>query len=114
MSKRRRQPEGLLAAPSDPLEQRVEQARRHNRRGEARKALILLRETCFFAGCDARLWVLYAMQSWRLGRLDDARQALRQALWLRERAHDDRRAKVIRALLAAAETGGGHTPLRAA
>jgi hypothetical protein len=64
-----------------------------------------LREECFRASSDARLWALYAAQSWRMGRRDDACQALRQAIWLRERAHEERRAQVLRALLLSAESG---------
>lgn len=111
---KRRQPPISNPRPSDPLEQRVDQARRQIRRGEPRKALVLLREACFSAGDDARLWVLYAAQSWRMGRLDDTRQALRHALWLRERAHDERRARVIRSLIAAAEAGTAFELVRAA
>lgn len=104
MAKRRGVPQPVELS-LDPLEQRVEQARRQRRRGDERKALVLLREACFVAGADARLWVLYAAQSWRMGRLDDTRQALRQALWLRERAHDEPRAKVLRSLIALADAG---------
>jgi Flp pilus assembly protein TadD len=111
---KRRKPPVQLAAPACPLEQRVEQARRQRRRGDARKALVLLREACFLAGADARLWVLYAAQTWRMGRLDDTRHALRQALWLRERAHDEPRARVVRSLLEAAEAGAAFATLRAA
>jgi hypothetical protein len=49
-----------------------------------------------------------------MGRLDETRQALRHALWLRERAHDEPRARVIRALLAAAEAGSAFDAARAA
>lgn len=113
MAKRRHIP-AFPSSQSDPLEQRVEQARRQNRRGEPRKALVLLREACFSAGGDARLWTLYAAQCWRMGRLDDTRQALRQALWLRERANDERRARVLRTLIAAADAGNAFDTLRAA
>ena len=111
---KRRHISAVTSSPSDPLEQRVEQARRQNRRGEPRKALVLLREACFCAGGDARLWTLYAAQSWRMGRLDDTRQALRQALWLRERANDEPRARVLRTLIAAADAGSAFDALRAA
>ena len=113
MSRRRSNP-GLPSEPSNPLEQRVEQARRQNRRGEPRKALVLLREACFLAGSNARLWTLYAAQSWRMGRLDDTRQALRHALWLRERDHDEPRARVLRTLIDAADAGQAFETLRAA
>lgn len=86
------------------LDQRLHQARRQRRRGDERKALLILREVCFQAASDARLWTLYAHQCWRTGRRDDACQALRQALWLREKARDEARARVLRALLSAAET----------
>jgi len=100
MSKRRR----MSPVQSDNnLEQQVQQAQRLRRRGDQRKALVLLREACFRAGSDARLWALYAMQCWRMGRADDARQAFRQALWFRERAGDAGRTRVLRALLNAAE-----------
>jgi Flp pilus assembly protein TadD len=112
MSKRRRQI--APACTPDPLEQRVEQARRQRRRGDARKALVLLREACFLAGTDARLWALYAAQSWRMGRLDDTRQALRHALWLREKNHDESRARVLRTLITAADAGTAFELLRAA
>jgi len=92
----------------------LEQARRQRRRGDARRALVLLREACFLAGTDARLWTLYGIQCWRMSRGDDARQALRQALWLRERAHDEPRARVLRRLLDAAESHLCPDSLRAA
>lgn len=103
MSSRRRP----VLAPDLPLEQRLQQARRLRQRGEERKALLILRETCFRAATDARLWTLYAAQCWRMQRRQDACQALRQALWFRERSRDSARARVVRALLAAAEAGAG-------
>ncbi|MFO7178133.1 MAG: hypothetical protein DIU78_005460, partial [Pseudomonadota bacterium] len=97
-----------------PVEARLKQAHRNRRRGDARRAFVLLREACFLAGDDARLWTLYAIQCWRMNRGDDARQALRQALWLRERAHDEPRARVLRRLLDAAESQLCPDSLRAA
>jgi Flp pilus assembly protein TadD len=109
MSKRRRFPASQQPVVVDELEQCVERARRQRRRGDDRKALVLLREACFKAGSDARLWTLYAAQSWRMGRSAEARQALTQALWLRERAHDTARANVLRSLIASVELGNGLT-----
>lgn len=104
---RRHRPAATEQLATDPLEECVERARRQRRRGDDRKALVLLREACFEAGSDARLWTLYAAQSWRMARYADARQALRQALWLRERAHDTARANVLRSLIASVELGTG-------
>jgi Flp pilus assembly protein TadD len=102
------------SSPEPTVDGRVQQARRWRRRGDDRKAMLLLREASFQAGDDARLWTLYAAQCWRMRRHDDARQALRQALWFRERAGDVARGRVIRALLLAAEAGDSRAELRAA
>jgi Flp pilus assembly protein TadD len=61
--------------------------------------MLALREACYASRCDARLWTLYAMSCLRAGRAGDGTQALRQALWLRERERDDARARVTRALI---------------
>lgn len=110
MASRRRPPP---PPPVQPQHDRLHQVRRMRRRGEDRKALLILREECFRASSDARLWAMYAAQCWRMGRREDTCQALRQAIWYRERAHDVGRVRVLRALLSAAETGH-HTALRAA
>lgn len=60
--------------------------------------MLLLREVCFQESDDARLWTLYGVQCARLGRREDAAQALGQAAWLRERNRDGRRAAVTHAL----------------
>jgi Flp pilus assembly protein TadD len=83
----------------EPLEGKLSRARRCRRRGEERRAMLLLREACFEQSDDARLWTLYGVQCARLGRRDDAIHALGQARWLRERARDTRRAAVTHALL---------------
>jgi hypothetical protein len=76
--------------------------------------MLALREACYYTGQDAKLWALYGMQCWRVRKVDDAADALRQAIWLREREPNDRRAAALKSLLAAIERG--HTPdsLRAA
>jgi Flp pilus assembly protein TadD len=94
----------LQVSPDLPLDQRVAQALKFQRRGDARKAMLILRELCFREASNPRLWTLYAVQCWRMGRRHDACQALRQALWFRERERDEARARVVRALLNAAET----------
>jgi Flp pilus assembly protein TadD len=61
--------------------------------------MLALREACYSSDSDARLWTLYAMSCLRAGRARDGAQALRQALWLRERVRDDARAQVTRRLI---------------
>lgn len=67
--------------------------------------MLLLREACFEQAGDPRLWTLYGVQCARLGRRDEAVHALGQAVWLRERCRDARRAEVTRALLERVEQG---------
>jgi hypothetical protein len=77
--------------------------------------MLSLREACHTGGQCPRLWTLYAAACVRVRRVEDARQALRQALWLRQRAKDEPRVQVTQRLLDQLESP--HTqrfPLRAA
>ena len=74
-------------------------ARRHMRRGEPRKALVTLREACLMDERDASLWTQYGTLLAQVGRVDDAAQALRHALWLRRSAGDAPRARVTERLI---------------
>ena len=82
--------------PGTPL---VLRARRLRRRGEQRRAMLILRDACHASEDSARLWTLYAAQCMRVGKRDDAIDALNRAVWLRERNSDSARAKVTRDLL---------------
>src|SRR5689334_13293114 len=77
----------------------IRRARRLDRRGDGRKAMLALREACFGARTDARLWALLGSQCFRAGRRDEALHAFRQALYFRERGRDERRATVLRRIL---------------
>ena len=81
------------------VEALVLRARTSSRRGDARKAFLLLERACCLASEDARLWALFAVQCQRMGKMDDAARAYRQAIWLRERSRDERRAAVLERLL---------------
>jgi len=94
----RRHHSKAVQEPADWLADKLGRVRRCRRRGEERRAMLLLREACFQQPQDARLWTLYGVQCARLGRREDAAQALGQATWLRERNRDERRAAVTRAL----------------
>jgi len=48
---------------------------------------------------DAVLWTRLGDALCRMSRHDDSLQAMRHALWLRERAGDERRARVTRQLI---------------
>lgn len=77
--------------------------------------MLSLREACHTGAPCPRLWTLYAVACVRVRRVDDAKHALQQALWLRQRAKDDRRVQVIERLLI--QLDAPHTPrfpLRAA
>jgi Flp pilus assembly protein TadD len=98
----------------DPVADCLNRARRQRLRGDQRKSLLLLREACCLAEHEPRLWTLYAVQCWRMGQRDEARKALRHALWQRERMQDKARAYVLRGLLLAMESAVAPELLRAA
>ena len=77
----------------------VRRALRLRRRGQARKAWLLLREACQRQASDARLWTLYGVECARLGKRDCAEKALGQAVWLRQRARQTARARTTQGLL---------------
>jgi Flp pilus assembly protein TadD len=81
-------------------------ARKHALRGERREAMLALKQACFSAPGDARLWALYAASCWRLRRYDDAARAFRQAIFLRARSDEAQRVAVLKDLLSAVEAGG--------
>jgi Flp pilus assembly protein TadD len=60
--------------------------------------MIALHEACALRPDAAALWTLYAVACVRARREGEALRALGQALWLRQRAHDERRAWVTREL----------------
>jgi len=77
--------------------------------------MLSLREACHTGGQCPRLWTLYAVACVRVRRVDDAKQALRQALWLRQRNKDEPRVQVIQRLLQQLESPNTpRFPLRAA
>ncbi len=78
---------------------------RQRRRGEHRGAMLTLREACNRDSDSARLWTLYAAACVRAGRREEATRALKQALWIRQRSHDDTRAEITRAILTRIEQG---------
>jgi Flp pilus assembly protein TadD len=83
----------------------VRRARRLRRRGEHRRAMLILRDLAYSEATDARIWTLYGVACVRLGRREDGVEALKQAVWLRQRDHDDARARVTRALIACVLAG---------
>jgi Flp pilus assembly protein TadD len=92
----------------------VRRARRHRRRGEHRQAMLALRHACNHQMGDPRLWTQYAVACVRARRFEDAERALGQALWLRQRARDEARARVTRQLIDRLRVGARSLPLRAA
>jgi Flp pilus assembly protein TadD len=77
----------------------VRQARRHTLRGDTRKAMLAAREACFTSRTDARLWALYGAACRRARKHEEAKEAIRQAIYFRERERDARRAESLQRLL---------------
>jgi Flp pilus assembly protein TadD len=59
----------------------------------------MLREACALDEGDAARWMLLGDLCVRIGRRDEAEQAMKQALYLRERRGERPKANVIRGLL---------------
>ena len=68
--------------------------------------MVALGEACTLQQDNAALWTLYAAQCMRARHREDAERALGQAIWLRQRARDRRRARATRALLESVRTRG--------
>lgn len=102
---RRRSPQKLQTQVTDPVTAALARARRARRKGKARQEVNALREACSLREFDACLWTLLAVAWLRMSRVDDAVCAFRHALWLRERAGEEKRAAVTRRLLASAWRG---------
>lgn len=83
----------------------IGRARALRRRGEARRALVLLRGRCLRDEENASLWAAFGHFLGELGRIDEAEQALTHALWLRRTAGDDARAQTLRTLLMRLDEG---------
>jgi Flp pilus assembly protein TadD len=81
------------------IEQLLSRARKAQRRGERRQALVAFREAALLAESDPRIWALYGSACFKSNRRVDAERALGQALYLRQRAHDLPRAEALQALI---------------
>jgi len=96
----------LVKESRKPAVTALERARRQAERGDERRAMLLLREACFAAESDPALWVHYGLSCLRARRRDEGFRALAHALWLRERARDNARVRVMRDLIAHLSSGG--------
>src|SRR5688572_28232617 len=86
-------------AIDDPIEVLVARARKARRRGEERRAIVLLREACARDEWRARTWTLLGVHLGRAGSVQEAERALKHARWLRVRAGEPARAAVVERLL---------------
>ncbi|MFZ5892083.1 MAG: hypothetical protein ACOY0T_13590 [Myxococcota bacterium] len=100
------------AKPSQAEDVLLRRAQRLSRQGDDRKAMLAAREACFASPQDARLWALYGALCFRARRREEALHAFGQSLWIRQRAKDERRVKVVRKLIEQVELGADE--LRAA
>jgi Flp pilus assembly protein TadD len=96
----------LVKESRTPAVTAVERARRQSERGDERRAMLILREACFAEESDPALWVHYGLSCLRARRRDEGFRALAHSLWLRERARDHARSRVMRDLIAHLSSGG--------
>ena len=73
---------------------------RQRKRGDERRAMLLLRDAAHRNEDDARIWALYGVQCGRAGCLEAATRALGHAVWLRVRRQEPRKAQVTRDVMA--------------
>jgi Flp pilus assembly protein TadD len=84
---------------ADRADELTARALRHQRRGELRRASLILREATALDESSGARWMLLAHVLCRLGQRDEAERAMKQALFLRERRGEKAKANVIRRLL---------------
>ena len=80
-------------------EELTARAQRLRRKGELRRAAVTLREACAIDERNAARWVLLGDVLFRMGKKDEAAHALKQAVYLRERAGEKSKANVVRRLI---------------
>ncbi|MBI5536503.1 MAG: hypothetical protein HY898_27525 [Deltaproteobacteria bacterium] len=95
----------LHLSASDPVADAVARANRARRKGDHRRESNALRLACSMEEFDAVLWTRLGDALLRSSKQHDALQALRHALWLRERSNDTPRAIVTRRLIESIEQG---------
>jgi Flp pilus assembly protein TadD len=78
----------------DPIETLIARSRRSRAKGDARRALVLLRQACALDEWRARTWTLLGAMAAQMGATEEAGRALNQARWLRTRAGEKARAAV--------------------
>ncbi len=76
--------------------------------------MLVMKEICYRTLDDARLWTIYAVACVRAGRRDEAADALKQALWLRQRDRHADKARVTRELLSGLLAGSATLRVAAA
>ena len=89
-----------VAAPvSDRAEELTARAQKLRRKGELRRAAVMLREACALDERNAARWVALGDMLFRLGKKDEAAHAMKQSVFLRERAGEKPKANVVRRLI---------------
>jgi predicted Zn-dependent protease len=93
-----------LFTPQQRADMLARRARRFRQKGELRHAVVALREACALSDGDAARWMMLGDLHVRLGQRGEAERAMKQALFLRERSGEPRKAQVIRSLLSRLES----------
>ena len=102
---RRREPPQSQQSPAHPASDSLARARKAKKHGDLRGEITALRHASRIDEYDPILFTLLGAALMRAGKPDEAIQALKHALWLRERAQDHLRAAVVRRLISCAIRG---------
>jgi Flp pilus assembly protein TadD len=88
-----------IAAVAERADELTMRAQKLRRRGELRRAAVSLREACALDERNAARWALLGDVLFRMGRKEEASAALKQSVYLRERAGERSKANVVRRLI---------------
>jgi cytochrome c-type biogenesis protein CcmH/NrfG len=80
-------------------EELTAKAQKLRRKGELRRAAVTLREACALDESNAARWALLGDVLFRMAKKEEAADALKQAVYLREQAGEKSKATVVRRLI---------------
>jgi Flp pilus assembly protein TadD len=84
---------------SDRAEELTLRAQKLRRKGELRRAAVTLREACALEEENAARWMLLGDVLFRTGKREEAAEAMKQALYLRQQRGERGRVNTIRRIL---------------
>jgi Flp pilus assembly protein TadD len=95
----RRSSSARIRIPGGRAEELAARAHRLRRKGELRRAAVTLREACALDERNPARWVQLGDVLYRMGKREEAADAMKQSVYLREQAGEKSKANVVRRLI---------------